>query len=261
VTAARAMAGISSSSAHAAPLSPPLVPPAVEGHGGVSANNDNELSPIIDLLERFPVLFKQKVLQHLDPIDRTFLAQAGGACRAAVAASGLPCGGTRRVVQGTSALVVTHRLVQFCTSVERLAWAKASGFQWTGRTYRIVARVGCLDVLRWAREQGCSWDVWTCVGAAEGGHPEVLKWLHEHGCPWDSNTCSTAARDGHLEVLKWAREHHCPWTEMTCYWAATHGHLEVLQWLRAHGCPWSKRNCEVASGLRPETQAWVQAQP
>ncbi len=35
----------------------------------------------------------------MDLIDRTFLAQAGGACRAAVAASGLPREGTRREVK------------------------------------------------------------------------------------------------------------------------------------------------------------------
>ena len=58
-------------------------------------------SPLLDLeVERFPDLFEQKVLQHLDPIDRSFLAQAGNACRSAVAASGLPRAGTRRVVLG-----------------------------------------------------------------------------------------------------------------------------------------------------------------
>jgi hypothetical protein len=48
-------------------------------------------SPLLeDLVERFPDLFEQKVLQHLDPMDRTFLVQGGNACRPAVAASGLP---------------------------------------------------------------------------------------------------------------------------------------------------------------------------
>ena len=256
------MAGISSQANNAAALSPPPEPPAAEGHGGGSANNDHTFSPLVDLLERFPDIFAQKVLRHLDPIDCTFLAQAGGACRAAVAASGLPREGTRRVVQGKSVLVVTHRLVQFVTSVERLAWAKASGCPWTGRTCRIVARVGRLDVLRWAREQGCPWNVGTCEGAAEGGNLEVLKWLHEQGCPWytGNGCCTYAARTGHLEVLQWAREHHCPWNEMTCYWPASHGHLELLQWARAHGCPWNKRDCESASWIYPETQAWVRAQ-
>ena len=91
------MAGISSSDAAAAPLSPPPEPPAAEGHGGGAADvadddDSNTFSPLVDLLEWFPDLFALKVLQHMDPIDCTFLAQAGGACRAAVAASDLPRG-------------------------------------------------------------------------------------------------------------------------------------------------------------------------
>ena len=129
------MAGISSPVAGAAPFSQPPEPPASEGHGGAAAaddttadaaedTNNDTVSPLLDLLERFPDLFAQKVLAHLDPIDRTFLAQTGGACRAAVAASDLPRAGTRREVLERTVWVVTHRLVRFCTSVERLAWAK-----------------------------------------------------------------------------------------------------------------------------------------
>jgi len=124
--AVSAMAGISSSAAGAAPLSPPPEPAAADSHGGGAAkhnNNDNNtFSPLVDLLQRFPDLFEQKVLRHLDPIDRTFLAQAGSACRAAVAASDLPRAGTRRVVLGKSVWVVTHDIREFCTSVVRLAW-------------------------------------------------------------------------------------------------------------------------------------------
>jgi len=72
------------------------------------------------VLERFPELFAQKLLRHLDPIDRTFLAQAGGGCRAAVEASDLPRAGTRRVVVGRSVRVVQHRLGEFVGSVKRL---------------------------------------------------------------------------------------------------------------------------------------------
>jgi len=178
------MAGISSSAsaAAAAPLSPPNELPAAEGHGGGGgvaaddADNDhddsNTFSPLLDLLERFPDLFAQKVLQHLNPIDITFLAQAAGAFRAAVAASGLPRAGTRRrVVWGKRVWVVTHKITEFCTSVERLAWAKASG---------------------------CPWGSMTCTLAAEGGRLEVLRWARAHGCPWDSSTCAHAAWGGHL---------------------------------------------------------------
>jgi len=220
------MAGISSSIAGAAPLSPPPVQPAAEGHGGAADHgenadddndNDNEnFSPLLDLLERFPDLFAQNVLAYLAPIDRTFLAQTGGACRAAVAASNLPRAGTRRVeVLGRTRAttrrvvlwVVTHKVREFCTSVERLAWAKASG------------------------------------------------------CPWVARTCALAAQGGHLEVLKWAREHDCPWSEWTSLHAALGGHLEVLRWARGNGCPWSKRDCVNAAFQHPETRAWVRAQP
>jgi hypothetical protein len=85
------MAGITSSGApDAGSLTPPLEQPATQGPGGGdgTANDDNDtFSPLLDLVQRFPDLFAQKVLAHLPPIDRNFVAQAGGACRAAVAAS------------------------------------------------------------------------------------------------------------------------------------------------------------------------------
>jgi hypothetical protein len=127
------MTGIFPSSSGAAPLAPPPEPPAAEGHGDSAVTDDNTnstLFPLLDLLERFPDLFAHKVLAHLDPIDRTFVAQVGSACRTTVAASGLPRAGTRGVVMGRSVWVVTHKLKEFCTSVARLAWAKASGCPW-----------------------------------------------------------------------------------------------------------------------------------
>ena len=233
------MAGMfSSAAAHAAPLSLPPEPPAAEGHGGGGgAENDDEddddvtFFPLLDLLERFPDIFAQKVLAHLDPIDRTFLAQGGGAWRATVAASGLPRAGTQRVVLKKSVWTMTHKISEFCTSVERLAWAK---------------------------DNGCPWVAWTFAFAARGGRLDVLRWARDHGCPWDWSTC---AHDGNLEVLWWAREHECPWDADTCYWAAAGGHLEVLQWARAHGCPWDKQFCEHASARHPDTLAWLRAQP
>jgi hypothetical protein len=135
------ISGISSAAAAAAPLAPPPEQPAAEGgrHGGGADHDDNNddnntFSALLDLLERFPDLFALKVLAHLDPIDRTFLGQAGRACRAAVAASKLPCAGTRREVPGRWVWVVTHKVREFCTSVERLSWAMASGCPWVERT-------------------------------------------------------------------------------------------------------------------------------
>jgi hypothetical protein len=233
------MAGIHSSSPGAAPLSPSPEPPAAEGHGGGAAdddddNNDNTFFPLLDLLQRFPDLFAQKVLAHLAPIDRTFLAQTEGACRAAVAVSDLPRAGTRGVVLGKHVWVVRHNISEFCTSVERLAWAKANG---------------------------CPWVYLTCELAAGGGRLEALQWAREQDCPWDTGTCASAAEGGHLEVLRWAREHHCFWDIWTCYKAAARGHLEVLKWAREHGCPWVKRQCAAASYNHPQTLAWVRAQP
>jgi hypothetical protein len=161
----------------------------------------------------------------LDPLDRTFLAQTGRACRAAVAGSGLPRAGTRAEVLGKSVWVVTHRLREFVGSVERLAWAKESGCPWiawicelrrSGRAsggdtvgsgaqlpmghedVRLAAYLGHLEVLKWARKHGCPWDFWTCFHAAAGGHLEVLQWAREHDCPWDYSICHTAALNGHL---------------------------------------------------------------
>ena len=238
--AVSAMARISSSADLAATLAPPPEPPAAEGHGcgadNDDGNDDNTSPPLLDLVERFPDLFAQQVLQHLDPIDRTFLAQVGSACRAAVAASDLPRAGTRRVELGRSVWVVTHQLGELVGSVERLAWAKASGCPWVARICALAARSGSLKVLTWARQ---------------------------HGCPWDTATCSYAAEKGHLDVLMWARKHHCPWNNQTCFWAAASGHLEVLRWAREHGCPWSgvRAMCEIVSWNYPETLAWVRAQP
>jgi len=214
------------------------------------------------LLERFPDLFAQKVLQHLDPIDRTFLAQAGGTCRAAVAASDMPRAGTRQeVLEGRSVWVVTHKRREFCTSVERLAWAKANGCPRDEQICTFVARRGRLEVLRWAREHDCPWDAGTCALAARSGHLEMLKWARVQGCPWDDWTSSRAAERGHLDVLRWAREHDCPWNALTCFCAAQRGHLEVLKWSRVNGCPWNKGQCAIFSRNHPETLAWVRTQP
>ena len=55
-----------------------------------------------DFLQERAVLFAAEVLWRLDPIDRTFLAQAGRLCRAVVLGSDLPRAGT----DGS----VTHKL-------------------------------------------------------------------------------------------------------------------------------------------------------
>ena len=178
---------------------------------------DDDASPLVSLLllllSELPDVFAAEVLTRLDPIDRTFLAQVGGACRAAVAASDLPCAGTRGEVLGRSVWVVTHHLKDFCTTVERLLWAKANG---------------------------CPRDTpHTCMYAAAGGHLQVLQLAREHHCPWDGGTYSSAANGGHLEVVQWARAHGCPdwpWNWPTLINAASAGHHEVFLWALRHGC-------------------------
>ena len=146
--AVSAMAGISSSAAGAAPLSPPPEPSAEAGHGGGGPADDKRFLHWSTCSRGFPSsLSRCYGTWKLEPIDRNFLAQAGGACRAAVAASGLPRAGTREDVLGKSVWVVRHRLVE--SSVERLAWAKASGCPWDEQTCQLAANTG-----RWRRCSG-----------------------------------------------------------------------------------------------------------
>jgi hypothetical protein len=201
-------------------------------------DGDNHTPPTLTrLVEELPDLFAREVLQRMDATTRAMLAETSRTFRAAVASTGLP-----RVRHGSERLM----LKEFCSSVERLAWAKSRGCPWTERTCALVAEGGHLEVLVWAREHGCPWDELTCAFAASCGHLEVLVWAREHGCPWNESTCADAAWGGHLEVLVWAREHGCPWDELTCTYAAMGGHLEVLVWAREHGCPWDRQTWGAA---------------
>ena len=140
---------------------------------------------------------------------------------------------------------VQLRLKEFCTSAERLAWAKASGCPW-------------YDSLGAARRSG---SLNPCALAAGGGLLEVLQWAREHLCAWNAATCAHAAEGGHLEELQWAREKGCQWDAKTCARAAAGGHLDLLRWAREHDCPWNKGDCECVSQEHPETLAWVRQQP
>ena len=237
-------------------------PAALTLSDGDGDDDDDGTCPLLDMLQRFPDLFKKEVLERLDPTDRTMLEQVGRPWLAAVLASGLP-----RLPKGYWPRRL--RLAEFCTSGERMAWAKANGCPW-GETWTyawttwggtrsllpnncctLAAAGGHLEALQWAREQHppCPSSEETCVAAVEGGHLEVLKWAWEHGCPCGVETCAAAAKDGRLEVLQWAREQDpaCPWDERTCAGAAAGGHLEVLQWAREHGCPWNHDTCAYAA--------------
>jgi hypothetical protein len=264
----------------------------------MATTQEDQASPLLDLLGKLPDLFDEEVLRRLDPADRAFFAQVSHGCRAAVVASDLPCAGTRvgmpqlspvdraELAGAVRALntdqdyglapslgyvsstdvpravgVVRLELKEFCTSATRLAWAKASGCQWDRGTCALAAQGGHLEVLKWAREHGCPLGTLTCDYAAELGQLEVLKWLRGLGCPWDRVTCRTAARGGHLAVLQWAREHGCPWNARTCHSAAVGGHLEVLKWAREHGCEWDWMTCNAAATSgHVEVLEWARGQ-
>ena len=143
--------------------------------------------PLLDLLERHPILFALEVLARLPTADRAALAGAGFVWRDAVyPRSVFPTGLPRAETPGA---VRVFKIWEFCVSVEHLAWARDNGCPWVARTFTHVAMGGDLEVLQWAWELACPWDEQSCACAAMGGRLEVLKWLREHGCPWDESTC------------------------------------------------------------------------
>jgi len=158
--------------------------------------------PLLALLEDLPYLFEKEVLERLDPVDRTMLEQVWRPWLAAVLTSGLP-----RLPKG---VWVRLRLREFCTSAERLAWARANRCPWT----RVPSGTGEY------------WRVGLCELATRGGHLDALRWAQQRGCPWGTRTCSLAAAGGHVEVLQWARQSDCPWDAWACYAAAAGGHVE-----------------------------------
>jgi hypothetical protein len=162
---------------------------AVAAEGGAAASEASEpprppRPPFLALLENFPDLFRQEVLERLDPVDRCLLARTGSAARTAVKLSVLPrVGGS---VDEPRFIEPRLGIAPFCQSLSMFQWAVANlNIYW-----QLTA---------------------TCARIAEGGHLEVLQWAREHGCPWDERTCGAAAGGGHLEVLIWAREQGCPW--------------------------------------------------
>jgi hypothetical protein len=75
--------------------------------------------PLLHLSQALPDFFKKEVLERLDPAALTMLAQVGRPWLAAVLASGLP-----RLPKWPR---VRLMLEDYCTSAERLAWARANG--------------------------------------------------------------------------------------------------------------------------------------
>jgi hypothetical protein len=221
-------------------------------------------SPLLGgLLEKVAEVLQVEVLAQLDPTDLVLFGQVGRACRAAVVAFGVPQEEVERWSdvsddEGSEGGALLLRVEKFVGSVERLAWAKASGCPWDESVCLYAARGGHLEVLKWAWECRCPWDSSVSSSAAGGGHLEVLQWARDHGCDWTAGTCMYAAWAGHLQVLRWAHGHGCPWSSSTCQHAAWGGHLLVLQWAREHGCPWDSWTCACAAiGGHLEVLKWA----
>jgi hypothetical protein len=108
-------------------------------------------SPLLGrLLGELRDLFAAEVLPQLDPTARALFSRVGGACRAAVVASGLPRAGT---ISGEP-FEVRH----FVATVPLLAWANSKGCPWNAKTCEHAAVHGHLDSLKWARENLCPWE-------------------------------------------------------------------------------------------------------
>jgi hypothetical protein len=221
-------------------------------HDTRDGDHDDTFSPLDRLIEDLPEVVERFVLPALYPTALALLARVRREWHAVVVSSGLPCAGT---VEGWP-----FRVIEFCGTVDRLAWAKANGCPWNEWTCVLAARGGGIEVLKWARVHHCPWGSRTCASAAAGGHLDVLTWAREHHYPWSESTCAQAAVGGHLDVLMWAREHHCPWSEQTCAFAASRGHLDVLMWVRAQHppCPWGVNTCMCAAQSAPlEVLQWA----
>ena len=129
-------------------MQPSYTNPALSGddhNDGGSDNQDHDTFPLLErLLEALPEVLERFVLPALDPNDLAVLARTGRGWRDTVISSGLPRAG----LAGEKPFTVA----EFCMSIERLAWAKASGCPWNEQTCASAAAGGHLDVLMWARE-------------------------------------------------------------------------------------------------------------
>jgi len=82
-------------------------------------------SPLLGrLLEELRDVLAAEVLPRLDSTDLALFARVGRASRAAAVSSGLPRAGTGGGVP--------LKLIEFCESVERLAWARENDCPWAG---------------------------------------------------------------------------------------------------------------------------------
>jgi hypothetical protein len=178
-------------------------PPAPSVPDGGQNNDDNDFSPLLDLLQRFPDLFEMYVLERLDPTARASLARTASAFLDVVYPRSIfPFGLPRAEMTSWGVLARVFKLVDFLGTAQRISWARANGCQWGAETCELAARRGNLVALKWLRTHACPWDIKTCYAATDGGHLQVLQWGREHDCPWDGWQCEIAATD-HPETLAW----------------------------------------------------------
>jgi len=76
------------------------------------------------LLGELPEVLAKEVLSRLDPVDRTMLVQVARPWQKSVLDCGLP--------RAPKIPRTRLKLAEFCTSVDRLAWAKANDCPWAG---------------------------------------------------------------------------------------------------------------------------------
>ena len=93
------------------------------GESPSSSGDSSSASPLLDLLERFPDLFKQEVLGRLDPAARASVSRVSCAFNDAVfPASIFPSGPPRAGTTGDAGAARVFKFKDFVVSVERLAW-------------------------------------------------------------------------------------------------------------------------------------------
>jgi hypothetical protein len=194
-----------------APAAPPL--------SAVDVEVNDDLSPLLDLLQRFPHLFDKYVLERLDPAARADLARTGSAFWDLVFPRSIfPLGLLHAETPAAAGAARVFKLVDFLGTDERLAWAKANGCPWDERTCRCAARGGHLEALRW--EHGCPWHTeqahslveaaWEAEDAAEAAAVDAARAAlaalsaaqrrrRRRRCPWSGRTSGEAAR-GVLDV-------------------------------------------------------------
>jgi hypothetical protein len=181
----RVQAGAAPGGALMSTTTPPLAPgggpepapPAFSLSGG-GGDEDHDFSPLLDVLQRFPGIFHEEVLERLDPTARAALAASGSTFRETVYPRPIcPVGLLRAQTTGWGVVQLVFKPPKplgFLGSVEQLARAYYAS--------------------------GCFWDVRTCLPRRSGRAHEAMQWAREHDCPWDSRTCEFAARGGHLGV-------------------------------------------------------------